>query len=57
MQLTMSIDLRHVEAIKGLLRRAAAENQQKLNDRLDQHTAKELGLCANTDPDQTIKLN
>ena len=57
MQLTMSIDLRHVEAIKGLLRRAAAENQQKLNARFDQQTAKALGLCANTDPDQTIKLN
>lgn len=55
MQFTMQVDLRHVEVVRALLHRAAAENQRKLNERLDRVTADQLGLRASASPDSETR--
>lgn len=41
------IDLRHTTAILGQIKRESRDARQRLNDRLDQQTAKALGLRGN----------
>lgn len=44
MEITFSCDLRHTKVACALLQRAAAESRRKLDRRLDERTADQLGL-------------